>query len=47
MRLDILLRNLKSGCLIIGNTELADKIQRASDLIKRGIVFTQSLYLAE
>lgn len=30
MRLDILLRNLKSGCLIMGNTTLASKIDKAS-----------------
>jgi antiviral helicase SKI2 len=45
MRLDILFRNLKSGCFIIGNTTLAEKIDAASELIKRDIVFAQSLYI--
>lgn len=45
MRLDILLRNVKSGCFVIGNTTLSEKIDRCSELIKRDIIFAQSLYL--
>eukprot|EP00834_Sanchytrium_tribonematis_P001187 NODE_27_length_39007_cov_1.590650.p2 type:complete len:1008 gc:universal NODE_27_length_39007_cov_1.590650:28023-31046(+) len=44
-RLDELLRQLKSACEVVGNTELATKFSVCCSKINRGIVFTESLYL--
>ena len=44
-RLDELLRQMHQGCLVIGNTSLAATFDICSTKIRRGIVFTESLYL--
>ena len=44
-RLDELLRQMHSGCLVIGNSTLATSFDICSTKIRRGIVFTESLYL--
>lgn len=44
-RLEELLRQLSSAALVIGNTELADLFGQGIFLIKRDIVFANSLYL--
>ena len=43
-RLDEILKNLKDGARIIGDPGLRMKVERASELIKRDIVFAMSLY---
>jgi len=44
-RLDILLRDVKNAAKVMGNMTLCKKIEEASILIKRDIVFVSSLYL--
>jgi superfamily II RNA helicase len=44
-RLDELIRQLSEACQVINNTSLKDKLEKASALIKRGIIFAASLYL--
>jgi ATP-dependent RNA helicase DOB1 len=44
-RLDELIRQLIEACQFIGNTSLKEKLTKASELIRRGIVFAASLYL--
>lgn len=44
-RLEELLRQLISAVRAIGNTELSDKFQNGSQLLKRGIAFHSSLYV--
>lgn len=45
MRLNMLLGNVKSVCRLMGNSELEKKIDQAVEMIRRDIVFCQSLYL--
>jgi superfamily II RNA helicase len=42
----MLLGNIKSVCRILGSSDLEQKIDIASETIKRDIVFCQSLYLS-
>jgi ATP-dependent RNA helicase DOB1 len=44
-RLEELLRQLASASLAIGNTELKTRFEEGADKIRRGVVFTASLYL--
>eukprot|EP00835_Amoeboradix_gromovi_P003117 NODE_195_length_15388_cov_0.563926.p2 type:complete len:1008 gc:universal NODE_195_length_15388_cov_0.563926:5752-8775(+) len=44
-RLDELLRQMHQGCMVVGNTTLAATFDICSTKIRRGIVFTESLYL--
>ncbi|CAE7776108.1 MTREX, partial [Symbiodinium microadriaticum] len=44
-RLEESLRQLASASLAIGNVELKDKFETGADRIRRGVVFTASLYL--
>lgn len=41
----MLMGNVKSVCRLMGNSELEHKIDDAVEMIKRDIVFCQSLYL--
>lgn len=41
----MLLGNVKSVCRLMGNSELENKIDQAVEMIRRDIVFCQSLYL--
>jgi superfamily II RNA helicase len=41
----MLLGNVKSVCRLMGNSELEKKIDQAVEMIRRDIVFCQSLYL--
>lgn len=43
-RLDELLKFVKLAAKVMGNTELEDKIEAASECIRRDIVFSASLY---
>lgn len=45
-RLEILLRDVRNAAKIMGNMEMFKKMEIASTLIKRDIVFATSLYLA-
>jgi antiviral helicase SKI2 len=45
-RLEILLRDVRNASKIMGNMEMLKKMEIASALIKRDIVFASSLYLA-
>lgn len=47
VRLDETLRDFKTAAKIIGNVDLALKMEQASELIKRDIVFATSLYISE
>lgn len=47
MRLENLLKNFKSSAKIIGHIPLSHKIDSCMEVIKRDIVFTQSLYYDE
>ncbi|CAN0467401.1 unnamed protein product [Phaeothamnion confervicola] len=44
-RLEELLRQLASASFSIGNFELRQKFEDAANKIRRGIIFTSSLYL--
>jgi ATP-dependent RNA helicase DOB1 len=44
-RLDELIRQLCEACQVINNSSLKEKLEKASTLIKRGIIFAASLYL--
>ena len=44
-RLDELLQQIAEACKVIGNMELMAKFEEAQKNLKRGIVFTASLYL--
>jgi len=44
-RLDEVLRNVKDGARVIGDPVLYQKMDEASTLVKRDIVFAASLYL--
>lgn len=44
-RLEELLRQLASASLAIGNVELKSRFEEGADKIRRGVVFTASLYL--
>lgn len=43
-RLESMLRNLKNACKVIGNMDMVEKLEKASYLIKKDIVFAESLY---
>lgn len=45
VRLDETIRDFKSAAKIIGEYSLANKMDQASALIKRDIVFASSLYV--
>lgn len=47
MRLENLLKNFKSAAKIIGHMPLSHKLDICMEVIKRDIVFTQSLYYEE
>ena len=47
VRLDETLRDFKTAAKIIGNVDLALKMEQASELIKRDIVFATSLYISD
>lgn len=44
-RLDELCRDVKKASHVIGVQDLCDKMEKAMSLIRRDIVFAQSLYL--
>ncbi len=44
-RTEEILRQLISGARVIGETDLASKFEECSESIKRGVVFSASLYL--
>jgi antiviral helicase SKI2 len=44
VRLDELLRNIADAAFVIGNRQLKDKVEEASRLIRRDIIFAPSLY---
>jgi ATP-dependent RNA helicase DOB1 len=44
-RLDELLAQIAEACKVIGNLELHAKFEEAEKNLKRGIIFTASLYL--
>lgn len=44
-RLEELVRQIAVAAKAIGNTELQEKFEKGSDLIRRDIVFCSSLYL--
>jgi len=44
-RLEELVRQLSSAAQAVGNTEMYEKFIKGSELIKRDIVFCNSLYL--
>jgi len=44
-RLDMLLKDVKNAAKVMGNMNLCKKLEEASQLIKRDIVFVSSLYL--
>lgn len=43
-RLESLLRSIKNACKVIGNMDMVEKLEKASYLIKKDIVFAESLY---
>jgi len=45
-RLDELIKQMAECSQIIGNYNLKERMEKASVLIKRGIVFAASLYLS-
>jgi superfamily II RNA helicase len=45
-RLDELIKQLIASAILIENHNLKDTLEKASDLIRRGIVFAASLYLS-
>ena len=47
VRLDETLRDFKTAAKLIGNVDLALKMEQASELIKRDIVFATSLYISD
>ncbi|EGR32541.1 hypothetical protein IMG5_078670 [Ichthyophthirius multifiliis] len=47
VRLENLMKNLKNAAILLGNNQLCMKIEQAQDIMKRDIVFSQSLYLIE
>ncbi|KAJ1929280.1 Antiviral helicase ski2, partial [Linderina pennispora] len=44
LRIDDVLKNCMSAALLVGDTELKLKLQAASEMIRRDIVFAASLY---
>lgn len=46
-RLDELIKQVSECAQLIGNTKLREKLDKSSDLIKRGIIFAASLYLSD
>lgn len=46
VRLAEVTRELGAAARVMGDTALFDKMEQASDLIKRDVVFAASLYLA-
>jgi hypothetical protein len=44
-RLDELIKELAESSQLIGNFNLKERLEKASSLIRRGIVFAASLYL--
>ena len=47
MRVEELCSDIRNAGKTVGNSELIDKINRVTALIKRGIVFAPSLYFSE
>lgn len=45
-RLDEMTRDLRNAARVMGDTALYEKMDEASKLIKRDVVFAASLYLA-
>lgn len=45
-RLDELIKELAEAAQLIGNANLKERLDKASSLIRRGIVFAASLYLS-
>ena len=45
-RLDEMMRDLRNAARVMGDTALYEKMEQASKLIKRDVVFAASLYLA-
>ena len=43
--MDQAVREVRNACRIVGNMSVAEKMDQASELIKRDIVFAGSLYL--
>ena len=46
-RLDELIKQVAECAILIGNFKLKDNLDKASELIKRGIIFAASLYLSD
>lgn len=45
-RLDELIKQLAECAQLIGNANLNQRLEKASSLIRRGIIFAASLYLS-
>jgi ATP-dependent RNA helicase DOB1 len=45
-RLEELIKQLIASAVLIENHSLKEKLEQASDLIRRGIIFAASLYLS-
>ena len=39
------MRNIKRALVLVGNTTMVEKVEKAADLIKRDIAFFLSLYI--
>ena len=47
MRIEEVCSDIRNAGKTVGNTELVDKLNQVTTLIKRGIVFAPSLYFSE
>mgnify|MGYP001070529297 FL=1 len=47
MRIEELCSDIRNAGKIVGNSELVDKLNQVTTLIKRGIVFAPSLYFSD
>ena len=47
MRIEELCSEIRNAGKTVGNTELVDKLNHVTTLIKRGVVFAPSLYFSE
>lgn len=45
-RLDETMRDVRNAARVIGDAVLYEKMEKASELIKRDIIFAASLYIA-
>lgn len=47
MRIEEVCSDIRNACKTVGNSELVDKLNQVTSLIKRGIVFAPSLYFSQ